>query len=397
MSASVSSIDREVRAIAADWRDERAERQQRRHLERDDFDRLRKTGLLTLIAPEAVGGLWVDAPTSVRPLCEIYRCLASGDPSVALVSSMHPAVIAFWLATEGGSQAAWKEQREAVFASAVDGEQWGTITSEPGSGGDVMRTRSTAAPIDGDAFIPGGTYAVTGDKHFGSGSGVTDRMMTTAIPDGESDPTIFVLDVRDRPWDGTAGLKLVAEWDGMGMAATQSHAMRLEAVPSVRLAWDGPLETIVQGAGPMISALFTAVVLGILDEAIGLARQQLTKKADSLRAFERLEWTRAEQNHWLCVQAYEGALRGIESGDPVVAMHAALRAKESVAELGEAALLGLTRAMGGGSYSRRSPFAHWFEDVRALGFLRPPWGLAYDSLFMTSFMVGSAGPDASDQ
>ena len=41
--------------------------------------------------------------------------------------------------------------------------------------------------------------------------------------------------------------------------------------------------------------------------------------------------------------------------------------------------------LGGGTFSQRSPFAHWFEDVRALGFLRPPWGLAYDSMFLTSF------------
>ena len=47
-------------------------------------------------------------------------------------------------------------------------------------------------------------------------------------------------------------------------------------------------------------------------------------------------------------------------------------------------MLRLTRVLGGGTFSRRSPFAHWFEDVRALGFLRPPWGLAYDTLFATS-------------
>jgi hypothetical protein len=40
--------------------------------------------------------------------------------------------------------------------------------------------------------------------------------------------------------------------------------------------------------------------------------------------------------------------------------------------------------IGGGTYSRRNPFAHWSEDVRALGFLRPPWGLAYDNLFALS-------------
>jgi len=84
------------------------------------------------------------------------------------------------------------------------------------------------------------------------------------------------------------------------------------------------------------------------------------------------------------VQAYEGALRAIESGDPTIAFHAALRAKQSIAELAEHTLQRLTRVLGGGTFSRRSPFAHWSEDVRALGFLRPPWGLAYDQLFATS-------------
>jgi hypothetical protein len=36
--------------------------------------------------------------------------------------------------------------------------------------------------------------------------------------------------------------------------------------------------------------------------------------------------------------------------------------------------------IGGGSFNRSSHFGAAFEDVRALGFLRPPWGLAYDQL-----------------
>jgi len=66
-------------------------------------------------------------------------------------------------------------------------------------------------------------------------------------------------------------------------------------------------------------------------------------------------------------------------------VHAALRAKEGVAELAESSLRRLTRVIGGSPFSPRSPFASWFEDVRALGFLRPPWGLAHDMLFTTSF------------
>ena len=386
MVSTTADVVADVRALADEWRDERKERQARRHLDQADFARLRDAGLLRLIAPVDSGGLLDSIERSVRPVCETYRQLAAGDPSVALVSSMHPAVVAFWLASPDAAQPAWEEQRRAVFASAATGEQWGTITSEPGSGGDIARTKALATPTDFEPFLPGRTYAVTGDKHFGSGSGVTDRMMTTAVPEGEENPTIFVLDVRGKPWDGTAGLKLIAEWDGMGMAATQSHAMRLEGAPAMRLAWERPLDEVARAANPLISSLFTAVVLGILDEAVALAREQVRARAESLRAYERVEWARAEQDHWVAVQAYEGALRAVESGRPDVALHDALRAKQAVADLAEGILLRLTRVLGGGTFSRRSPFAHWFEDVRALGFLRPPWGLAYDNLFLTSLL-----------
>ena len=384
MKNASRDLDRSISEIAAQWRTERPERQARRHLDRRDFDLLRDAGLLKLAAPQDVGGLWQRAEVSARTACELYRRLASADPSVALVSSMHPSVIAFWLATPDPSQPDWEEQRHEVFASAVAGEQWGTITSEPGSGGDISRTRATASPADAEPFLPGSAYVVTGDKHFGSGFGITDRMMTTAIPDGEADPTIFVLDVRNRPWDGSAGLTLTAEWDGMGMAATQSHAMRLDAAPAVRLAWNRELDPITRAAGPFVASLFTAVIVGVLDEAIATARQQLAKKGDQLRPYEQVEWSRAELDHWVAVQAYEGALRGIEGGDPAAASYAALRAKEAVADLAERALLRITRVLGGGTFSQRSPFARWFEDIRALGFLRPPWALAYDTLFATS-------------
>jgi len=60
-------------------------------------------------------------------------------------------------------------------------------------------------------------------------------------------------------------------------------------------------------------------------------------------------------------------------------------AKVAIAELAESAIGHICRVVGGGSYSRHSPYGYWFEDVRALGFLRPPWGLAYGSLFDLSW------------
>ncbi len=387
MTVTWAELTSRVEEVASDWRVARPERQARRNLDPADFARLVDAGLLRAAVPEEQGGLWRSVAESTRPVAETLRTLAGADPSVALVSSMHPAVLGFWLATPDPARSLWTEQRDAVFASAANGSQWGTITSEPGSGGDILRTKSQAHPDDGSSGpLPGHSYRVSGDKHFGSGSGVTAFMITTAVPEGEDAPTLFMLDVRDRPWDGSAGLQLTAEWDGMGMAATQSHAMRLEACPAIRFAWDGAIEEILFAAAPLVATLFTAVVLGVFDEAIRTAKAQLEPKADSLRPFEQVEWSRAELEHWLAVQAYEGALRAVEAGDAGRALHATLRAKEAIAELAESSLRRLTRVIGGGTFSRRSPFASWFEDVRALGFLRPPWGLAYDSLFRTSFM-----------
>jgi hypothetical protein len=241
-----------------------------------------------------------------------------------------------------------------------------------------------ADPLEATGAIPGAVFGISGDKHFGSGSGICQQMITTAVAAGEDQPSMFALDTREAAWDGTQGWQLLAEWDGMGMAATQSHAMRLAGAPGVRMAWSGPLEQVTFAASPFIATLFTAVVLGILDEAVELARGQVAGKVDELRAFEKVEWSRAEAEHWLAVQAYEGALRALESGDHAASLHAALRAKQCTAELAEQVLLRLTRVLGGGTFSQRSPYSHWFEDVRALGFLRPPWGLAYDLMLLTS-------------
>ena len=133
---------------------------------------------------------------------------------------------------------------------------------------------------------------------------------------------------------------------------------------------------------PFIATLFTAVVLGIVETAVETARAQLAPKADSLRAHEQVEWAQAELEAWTAEQAYEGALRVIESGRP--ARGAALRAKTMAAQLGESCLLKICRVIGGGTFARQSPFGNWFEDVRALGFLRPPWGLAFDGLIAES-------------
>ncbi len=156
-----------LRALGERWRAARSERQERTHLERTDFDAIRSTGYLQAVVPADQGGTWRGAAGSIRAISQMLRLLGSADPSVALVSSMHPAVLAFWLTAADDRDEEWEGQRRAVLATAMAGQRWATITSEPGSGGDILRTRATATPIDGRGDLPGRRYAVSGVKHFG--------------------------------------------------------------------------------------------------------------------------------------------------------------------------------------------------------------------------------------
>jgi alkylation response protein AidB-like acyl-CoA dehydrogenase len=385
---TADAIHDAIVALSSTWRPQRAERQQRRALERADFDALAGTGFLLSAVPADQGGCWESVAASTRPVCAQLRVLATADASVALVAAMHPAVLGYWLGTGDATQPAWEEQRRAVFATAANGRQWGTITSEPGSGGDIMRTRTRAEPdaaATASDDVPGRRYRLSGDKHFGSGFGISDYMFTTARADDDDAPGLFFMDMRAARAAGGAEVTITGEWDGAGMTATQSHAARLERMPATRLAWTGEIDVLTANAAPFISMAFTAVVLGVFDVAITYAREQLGPKRDTLRAFEQVEWIRADLEYWTAVQAFEGALRTIETADPGAGLHAGLRAKTAVAEAAEGALRRVAQVLGGGTFSRRSPVSGWFEDVRALGFLRPPWGLAYDGLFATSF------------
>ena len=104
--------------------------------------------------------------------------------------------------------------------------------------------------------------------------------------------------------------------------------------------------------------------------AIETAREQVARRRDGMRGFERLKWTRAELEFWLIQQAYERMLRAMEEGQD--SRLRAVQAKTAIAELAELVLHRICRVIGGGTFSRSSPFGHWFEDVRALVFLRRP-------------------------
>ena len=379
IGADAAAVRARVDALAEGWRAERPARMTRTALDPADLRALADAGFtLTGVAAEH-GGLWRGLEGSVRDYAALATTLARVDPSLALVSTMHPLVHVYWLACapDASEREAFEAQAARYRASALAGEFWGTITSEPGSGGDIFRTR---AVLGRDAE---GRATLTGEKHFGSGSGACRFMVTTARVAEDAEPTVAVLDLDGvDPLAPPPGITLRRAWDGFGMTATQSHALHFE---------DWPVEPhasptgcmAVRGLTSQLSAiLFSAVVLTLLEEAVAGARAQLAPRAAGLRAWERVHWVEVENRAWLARQAFDGAVAAVELGDGTIP---ALRAKQTIAELAETALLELGRVLGGSSFSRSQPYGQWLQDVRALGFLRPPWGLADDALFALGF------------
>jgi hypothetical protein len=170
------------------------------------------------------------------------------------------------------------------------------------------------------------------------------------------------------------------------MIGTQSHAFVFDELPAVRLARPIDGRGVGQADFGFLECCRSAVIVGIVEVAVDTARRQLAARGDRLNAYERVEWARAEVEAWLVEAAFQAMLRSVEVGGD--AFQPVLVGKTAVADLAESALGRICRAIGGGSYDRASPFGHWFEDVRALGFLRPPWGPAYASLMEELLVAG---------
>lgn len=163
------------------------------------------------------------------------------------------------------------------------------------------------------------------------------------------------------------------------MSSTQSHAFRFENFPAKKAASREVLSRVAPIGSQMGNMLFAGVVLGVADNALDFARGKLEGKEQSMRSFEKTEWVRCQNELWLAEQSYEGALRAIEAGEDGAHIDA-VRCKVTCAELIETALSRMSKVVGGASFSKAMPLAQWTQDVKALGFLRPPLPLAYDQL-----------------
>src|SRR5260370_17223851 len=130
--------------------------------------------------------------------------------------------------------------------------------------------------------------------------------------------------------------------------------MAFKEFPVTGMAWPGQLRLIQEATGALTQCVFTAVIVGVVEVALETARQQVTRRRDTLRAYERVEWSKAELEGWLIEQAYAGMLRAMEKDRD--RRLRAVQAKTAIAELADAVLCRITRALRTATFSPSSPF-----------------------------------------
>jgi alkylation response protein AidB-like acyl-CoA dehydrogenase len=336
----------------------------------ENYDDLRAAGFHLLTVPQEHGG-W---GASLLEATQVIERLARGDGATTLVFGMHVQVLGSL-----SEHRPWDERWFESFAREVvdHGALINSCATEPELGspsrGGLPATR---ARRDGDG------WRISGHKTFASGAPVLTHVLIPAVLEGEPAGTVGVFLVRtDR-----SGLRVEPTWDVMGMRATASHDLLLEAVAveSADLVQrrepgaDDP-GRVSGGAwfGMVVAATYLGIAEAARDAAIAFARERRPTALEgrsiaTLDPIQRL--TGACESQLLTARALlyatATAWREQPQDRPRLMSHVGLCKAVATTHAVEATDLAL-RIVGGQSMSRRLPLERLFRDVRA-GLFHPP-------------------------
>ncbi|UAL30558.1 SfnB family sulfur acquisition oxidoreductase [Nocardioides rotundus] len=252
---------------------------------------LKESGLLAITVPREYGGPGL----AVETVAEVFRLLATGDPSIAQIPHSH-FVFANALRLRGDD-----ELRRTLFAEVLDGASFGNAQAEAGTK-HVRDLRTTLHP-DGQ-----GDWRLEGTKSYCTGALFADRIPVLAHRD-EGGPLVVAW--VDRHADGVT---VTDDWQGMGQRTTASGSVVLEnvAVPDALVmdwaeTFDGP-----STYGAFAQVLHAAIDAGIARAALRDAAEIVTTSA---RPYPDAGVSRAADDP-LVVHAFgevELAVRGAEA------------------------------------------------------------------------------------
>jgi alkylation response protein AidB-like acyl-CoA dehydrogenase len=224
-----------------------AERDKRGGTPKAERDLLRRSGLLSLLVPEELGGAGAGWPL----LLGVVRRFAEVDGAIAHVYGFQHLMLA--TVRLFGSGAQWRRlARSTVERSWF----WGNALNP-------LDPRTTITPPRG------GERVLQGVKSFCSGATDSDMLIVSATQPGEARLVIAAI-----PTD-RAGVVVHQDWDNMGQRQTDSGTVELRDVlvsEDEILSTPGPLGSVLASLRPCIAQLtFATVYLGIAEGALAEA------------------------------------------------------------------------------------------------------------------------------
>jgi SfnB family sulfur acquisition oxidoreductase len=267
--AAVPVLSRdEALAIAAEVAAELAatslDRDRDRILPERELDRLSASGLLAVTVPAEHGG----SNLPVENLVEVFRILATGDPSVAQVPHSH------FVYVNALRHQGTREQQWFFFREVLAGKRFGNAQSETGTR-HVRDIRTTLTPAGN------GRWTLQGTKGYSTGALFADWIPVLARQDTLAAPGTGPLHVawveRRAP-----GVTVTDDWNGMGQRTTASGTVHLD---QVEVHADRITPYHLTFAGPQTYGAFAQVLHAAID--VGIARAALTEAADFVRTTSR--------------------------------------------------------------------------------------------------------------
>ena len=331
----------------------------------EDLAELAEAGYLKIFVPASDGGLGLG----LLAAAQLQRRLATAAPATALAINMHLVWtgVAHVLAARGDSSL------DFVLREAGQGEIFAFGNSEAGNDSVLFDSLTTAVPQ------AGGGYAFTGRKIFTSLSPAWTRLgifgKDPSAADGAGQLVHGFL-TRETP-----GYEILADWDTLGMRASQSNTTVLDGavVPAERIFRRLP---VGPNADPLIFAIFAcfetllaAVYTGIGERALVLGVEAVKRRTsfkNGGRSYAQdpdIRWKVADAA--MAMDALYPQLSSVASDVDALAGHGSqwfpklVGLKVSATETARTVVDLAIRVSGGSSYFRGSELERLYRDVLA--------------------------------
>jgi alkylation response protein AidB-like acyl-CoA dehydrogenase len=247
----------------------------------EDFADLRAAGLFGLFSPQRLGGMGRSYADYARVAFELAR----GNGATALVFNMHASVtgalagIPDEMVRSLGVPEEFFDSRDRFLSAAAQGSFYAVAMSERGVGSRLSQLATRYESVDGG-------FRIKGTKSFVSGAGHADAYLVAARSAvDDSVVSQFLVPA------GTEGLTVEPTWDSLGMRATASHDLHLDAVvPASTLLGgvEGLALLVAQIMPHWMVASYAAVYVGVaqscVDEAVTHCEARGLKTLPSVRS-----------------------------------------------------------------------------------------------------------------